>query len=55
MVQQLTQFQEYYKKHRSEILENSFNKFKEYYPELNKQDAKKEFEKQITEMFFLGR
>jgi len=49
---ELTRFQEYYKRNFRQIPEDAFKKFKEYYPELNKQAARVEFEKQISELFF---
>jgi len=52
----VTEFQQYCKKHRLDLLEKeTFEKFKEFYPNLKERDAKKEFEAQITQLFFLGR
>jgi len=48
----LTKFQEYYKKHPHQIPSNAFEKFKEMNPELKGQQARQEFEKQISELFF---
>ena len=52
---ELTKFQEYYKKNPHKIPEDSFEKFKEHYPGLKSQEARKEFERQISELFFKGR
>ena len=49
---QLTKFQEYYKRDYRKIPEDAFEKFKEHYPNLKGQDARVEFEKQISELFF---
>ena len=49
---ELTRFQEYYKKNPHKIPEDAFEKFKEYNPELKGQAARKEFERQISEIFF---
>ena len=49
---ELTKFQEYYKKNPRKIPEDSFEKFKEYYPDLKGHKARQEFEKQISELFF---
>jgi len=49
---ELTKFQEYYKKNPRKIPHDSFAKFKEYYPNLSGQDARVEFQKQISELFF---
>jgi hypothetical protein len=51
-VSELTKFQEYYKKNYRKIPEDAFEKFKEYYPELKTQEARVEFERQISELFF---
>jgi hypothetical protein len=49
---ELTRFQEYYKRNSRKIPEDAFEKFKEHYPELKGQEARMEFEKQISELFF---
>jgi len=52
MVAELTRFQEYYKRNFKKILEDSFENFKKYYPDLEGQVARIEFEKQISQLFF---
>jgi len=51
-MQPKTRFQEYYLKNRDKLLTDSFKKFQELYPELSEKKARKEYEKQVTEMFF---
>ena len=48
----MTKFQEHCKKKRVGILDNAFEEFKRFYPELSEKEQKKEYNKQMGELFF---
>jgi len=48
----VTKFQEFCKKNPHGLLEIARQRFNEYYPDLPPKEQKKEFDKQISELFF---
>jgi hypothetical protein len=51
----MTEFQKFLQKNPKSIMNGAFEKFKDMYPELTKQAAKSEFNKQVSEVFFRGK
>ena len=50
----MTRFQRMCKSNPRILITHAFDTFLNYYPNLNKKDAKDEFNKQVKELFFNG-